>query len=149
MPEVTFQSDEFEKLTAAQHAINDMLGHDVAEWVHAEMKARGFRVDEVIAEDYGFGFWLERAGSHYWIWCSRYFPTDNDDDAVWTIGAHFDPGCLGMRWLRKRPIPATLDTIVLAIHDIVSEAPHTRNITWWRDDLGRGDSSSEPPLSTD
>ncbi len=95
MPDVTFFSERFSD-TPAPESINEILGHDLGVWLHDYLKSRDFDVGEVIAEDYGYGFWLKLEESHYWIMQTQYEPAgfNEQPQPKWLIGIDYDPGCL-------------------------------------------------------
>jgi hypothetical protein len=142
MPQVTFRSDQFSS-TPAPGAINDMLGKDLAEWLQDELKAAGFETGEVIAEDYGYGFWIERHRSHYWITHTQLEPSENELPPLWSVGIDYDPGCLWIWRLRARPQADDQTAIALAVHDILKANPHISDIQWQGRD---GTVTAEPRL---
>lgn len=146
MPDVTFFSDRFSE-TPAPDAINEMLGHDLATKLRAGLIAAGFEISEVIPEDYGYGFWLVLDGSHYWITQTQYEPAgfNNQTQPKWLVGVHYDPGCLYIWRLRRRPRPGDLPRITQALHTILVSEPTINGIEWWVQDVGNGTPLSEPP----
>lgn len=144
MPWVTFSSARF-SLTPAPDAINDMLGKDVAEWLHAGLESAGYEVGEVIAEDYGYGFWLKLNRSHYWITQGQYEPEEDRPKPTWMIGIDYDPGCLWLWRLRSRPQPGDQTAIARAVHDLLKAAPDIDHIEWWARDAHQDAPSPEPP----
>lgn len=148
MPDVTFFSDQFSQ-TPSPDAINETLGHDLAAWLHAGLAEAGFEVSEVITEDYdyGFGFWLETDGSHYWLTQTQYEPAGYNDQAQpkWLVGIHDDPGCLFIRRARRRPNPQDVPRIAQAVHLRLLSEPAISGIQWWAEDVGSGTPTSEPP----
>jgi hypothetical protein len=141
MPDVTFFSDQF-STTPAPDAINEMLGHDLAAWASRGLAAAGFDVGEVIAEDYGYGFWLRLDESHYWLTGTQY---ETEDGPVWLIGVHDDAGCLGGWWRRRRSRPDAPARIAQALHALLVHDDTITGITWWADGVGQGTPSAAPP----
>ncbi len=144
MPHVTFRSDRFTN-TPAPDAINEMLGQDVAEWLRAGLQAAGFEVGEVIAEDYGYGFWLQRGGAHYWISQSQYEPPEEALPAKWLVGIDYDPGCLWVWRLRQRPDPLNPILIAHAVHDLLKQDAHIHQLEWHMRDGRQDTPTPEPP----
>lgn len=134
MVDVTFFSDHF-SLTPAPDSINEMLGRDLAVWLHDALVRDGFEVGEVIAEDYGFGFWLVLNRSHYWLTAQSYEGDETVQAAPpqWLIGIHYDPGCLNWWRLRMRPNEDDLDVIAGGVNAALEEADHVTAIEWWVD----------------
>lgn len=140
MPHITFRSDQFSS-TPAPDAINDMLGRDLAEWLRDHLNEAGFETGEVIAEDYGYGFHIQRSRAHYWISCTQMEPAEGSQMPLWSVGMDFDPGCLWLWRLRARPQADDQAAIVRAVHGILKAAPHIREIAWQARD---GTVSPEP-----
>lgn len=130
MSDVTFTSSRF-SIVPTGDAINYMCGRDLAEWLSAALAARGFDVGEVIAEDYGYGFWLKLHGAHYWLSHSQ---VETDDamngQPVWRVGVDYDPGCLWFWRLRARPEPGDKQEIVRAVHAVLEAAADIQHIEW-------------------
>jgi hypothetical protein len=144
MPWVTFSSDRFAQ-TPAPDAINDMLGKDLAEWLRAGLETTGFEVGEVIAEDYGYGFWLKMNQAHYWITQAQYEPEEARPQPTWMVGIDNDPGCLWVWRLRARPHSGDENVIARAVHDRLREDRTISDIHWWTRDARQDVSSPEPP----
>jgi hypothetical protein len=65
---VKFVTDVFEMDTPQAHFINPCcFGEDCANWLADKLKARGFEVDEVFQEDWGWCFYVKVKRSHFWI----------------------------------------------------------------------------------
>lgn len=141
MPHVTFRSSQFSS-TPAPDAINAMLGKDLAQWLRNQLAAAGFETGDVIAEDYGYGFWLTLHDAHYWISHAQYEPSEMDKAPVWSVSMDNDPGCLWMWRLRQRPQPGDLLVIARAMQDCLTANPHVSEVQWWMPD---GSSSPAPP----
>lgn len=147
MPDVTFFSSRFNDVPAPD-AINEMLGADLAAWLRTGLMAAGFQPDfDVIAEDYGYGFWLCVDETRYWITSTEYEPVgfQGSDESKWLVGVHEHAGCLYVLWMRRRPKPDTVNRITQAIHTLLRNDPSISGITWWEQGVGRGISSPEPP----
>lgn len=140
MPTVTFYSDRFSDTPAAD-AINEMLGKDLSEWLREELNQRGFEVGEVIAEDYGYGFWLLRNRSHYWITQTQLDPGDDQDERLpqWLIGMDYDPGCLWIWRLRVRPASGDLTAITQAVQAIIQADASIHGVEWDGLEVDQGD----------
>jgi hypothetical protein len=141
---VTFYSDRF-SLTPLPDAINDVLGHDLAAWLLAGLRGRGYDADDVIGEDYGYGFWLRIAPSQFWVHAGQYAsPGDGEPLPQWLVGITDDPGCLWLRRARARPSPERKLQLARDIHTILRGDPGITRIEWWARDVGVGEARGEP-----
>ncbi|MBL8166276.1 MAG: hypothetical protein JNJ61_30105 [Anaerolineae bacterium] len=143
MPMVTFRSARFSS-TPTPDAINEMLGKDLGEWLRAALADQEFEVGEVIAEDYGYGFWLRLNGAHYWIMQTQYEPATPDMPPTWLVGIDYDPGCLGLWWLRARPKPNDRRLIARALHAVLASDARLEAVQWWPQDVQRGTPQPTP-----
>lgn len=143
MPDVTFTSTRFSQ-TPALDAINNMLGHDLAAWMRVGLIRAAFDVSEVIAEDYGYGFWVILDGSHYWISVSAVESDGLDKRSQWRIGVDYDPGCLWMLRLRRRPKPDHLPHITQAIHTVLKSDLTVHEVAWWAQGVGNDNPTPAP-----
>lgn len=134
---VTFTSATF-SLNPLPDAINDVLGHDLAEWLRGGLVAHSFDADAVIAEDYGYGFHVRLNRAYYWITASQVEPEAEDAAPQWRVGIEADPGCLGMWRLSARPAPDDKLKIARAIHVVLLTDSSLTGIEWWTQDGQRG-----------
>jgi hypothetical protein len=143
---VSFYANRFSDVPAPD-AINEMPGKDLAEWLQKELTRQGFDTGEIIAEDYGFGFWTTLNNAAYWTAVNQIEAPDSDNDfrARWLIQPVYDPGCCWMNWFRKRPDPNDLYQIAEAIHDTLTNAAQIEQVEWWQDDVYQGEPQSVPP----
>ena len=133
MSQVTLRSDQFSSVPAPD-AINDMLGKDLAEWLRDQLNVAGFEIGDVIAEDYGYGFWIKRGQSHYWITQSQMEPAENELPPLWSVGIDYDPGCLWVWLLRARPKASDQAAIAQAVQAALKGNPRISAIEWQRRD---------------
>jgi hypothetical protein len=131
MPSLTFYASRFSS-TPAPDAINEMLGRDLGEWLRARLEAAGYEVGDVIAEDYGYGFWLRLHGSHYWITQTQLDSSDSEmgSPPQWLVGVDYDPGCLWLWRLRLRPQRDDQTDIARAVYAILEQEPDISDLTW-------------------
>lgn len=140
---VTFRAerDRFSE-TPAPDAINDMLGADLAAWLRDGLRAAGFDARPVIAEDYGYGFWLVDQGVHYWVNDTQLEPPDDDHPLpLWLVDISDNAGCLPA--LRRRP-QGDPTRIAYTIHTLLQTDPHIHDIQWWERDVYKGTPRSTP-----
>jgi len=146
MSDVTFMSDRF-STTPAADAINDSLGADIAAWLRAELADAGYDVSEVIAEDYGYGFWLTiEDAPPYWITAQEYLTltADGKERDQWLVGIHANAGCNPLTLFRRQPSPH-IPQIAAQVHTALIAEPSVSEIEWWAVDVGRGEASPQPP----
>src|SRR5262249_52452744 len=67
----TVESDRFNHRIVQPHFINPCcFGEDLANWLREQLlglSRRGFEIDEPLQEDYGWGFWLRKGKSKFWL----------------------------------------------------------------------------------
>ncbi|MDX2163729.1 MAG: hypothetical protein SF162_20600 [bacterium] len=146
MPVVTFFSTRFTRIPLPD-AINDVLGHDLAAWLHDAMQTQGYDVDDVIGEDYGYGFWLRLNKRHYWFTTGELEPPgfNGQAESRWLVSLADDPGCFWVYRLRARHSPAEQAALARALHAILQTDPSISGIAWWAQDVYRGTPTAEPP----
>lgn len=143
MPDVTFRSGRFSR-DVAPEAVNDQRGHDVAGWLRGGTLTSGYTVSEVIAEDYGWGFWVTVDDHRYWITVTEYEPSEDETPPLWLVGVHDNPGCLFV-WLGSRPKPGAISALAQTIHTLLVADHSVSEISWWSPGVRQGDSSPAPP----
>lgn len=138
MKMVTFYSDRFSQ-TPLPNAINDVLGHDLADWLLTRFRERGYSTGDVIGEDYGYGFWLNVKPIPFWINMGQYEPPGFEGHPLprWLVSIDEDAGCLWVFRLRKRD-PAAPLRIAQDLHAILLTEPSIQQIEWWAHDVRSG-----------
>jgi len=143
---VTFYSDRF-STTPLPDAINDVLGHDLAAWLLDGLRARGYDADDVIGEDYGYGFWLRLEQSHIWINTTQYEPPGYEGHvhSRWLVDISTDAGCLWLyRPRRKSLTPERLRALAQDVHARLLTDSSIEGIEWWAQDVRVGTLTPEP-----
>jgi hypothetical protein len=70
---VEFRSDQFPATREEQDQINPgRWGRRLAEFVATALARRGFKIGDLIAEDWGWMVPLDEPGGHIWIGCGNY-----------------------------------------------------------------------------
>jgi hypothetical protein len=140
----TFYSDRF-TLTPLPDAINDVLGHDLAAWLLAGLRERGYDADDVIGEDYGYGFWLLVEKSQFWINMSLYAPPEDGEPLPqWLVCISGDAGCLFLDWRKPKPTPEQAQRLAKDIHALLRSDASITRIEWWAREIGVGEAQQEP-----
>jgi hypothetical protein len=143
---VTFYTDHF-STTPLPDAINDVLGHDLAAWLLEGLRARGYEADDIIGEDYGYGFWLLVEETSIWINATQYEPPGYEGHAHsrWLVDVSTDAGCLWLyRPRRKRLTPEKLRDLTRDIHTLLLTDSSITGIEWWVQDVRVGNPLPEP-----
>jgi len=104
-----------------EHFINEgCFGEDFAGWLKGALSSlarEGFSLSEIIQEDYGWGLWIERERSKYWLAVSyapeglfdEDYPTDAEGD--WYVHLNYDPGLNLISRLFHKPNAATFELV--------------------------------------
>jgi hypothetical protein len=85
----TVESDRFEHRIVQPHFINPCcFGEDLANWLREQLRGlsrQGFEIDEPLQEDYGWGFWLRKGRSKYWLALSYVGVGPTEYPAQWVV----------------------------------------------------------------
>lgn len=85
----TVESDRFEHRIVQPHFINPCcFGEDLANWLREQLRGlstRGFEIDEPLQEDYGWGFWLRKEKSKFWLALSYVGEGPTEAPAQWVV----------------------------------------------------------------
>ncbi len=117
----TVESDRFEHRIVQPHFINPCcFGEDLANWLREQLRglsSQGFEIDEPLQEDYGWGFWLRKGRSKFWLALSYVGEGPTEEPAQWMVSVTqsgflaFLPGRADMDGIRaiEESIDATID----------------------------------------
>jgi hypothetical protein len=85
----TVESDRFEHRIVQPHFINPCcFGEDLANWLRERLRGlseHGFDVDEPLQEDYGWGFWLRKGRSKFWLALSYVGVGPTEEPGQWVV----------------------------------------------------------------
>lgn len=85
----TVESDRFEHRIVQPHFINPCcFGEDLAKWLCEQLRGlsrQGFEIDEPLQEDYGWGFWLRKGRSKFWLALSYVGVGPTEEPAQWMV----------------------------------------------------------------
>jgi hypothetical protein len=105
--ELQLKTDVFEHRQVKPHFINPCcLGEDFAAWLKkqiAALEGYGFRLSEIIQEDYGWGFWASHRKDPFWVALSYLGDGPQEAPAQWIISVTYDPGLNLLRRLLHKP----------------------------------------------
>jgi len=141
----TFRSTQFENKSAKPHFINERcFGEDLAKWLRDGLDVQ-FKADEVIQEDYGWGFWTQIGGDPYWVYVGVMDDSIGQDTAEWLVGVAYDPGLNIVRRLFRKPKLDDLLALCRAVDNrLQRSAGHAANIEWWQHEPQTGTPSAHP-----
>ncbi|MEO0562695.1 MAG: hypothetical protein AAF125_11305 [Chloroflexota bacterium] len=149
MPDVDFSTiDGRFSNEPAPDAINEMLGRDVGEWLQEALQQADLEHDfigEVIAEDYGYGFWLNIDEVPYWVMMTQLYPASPPDEPQprWLISVEARLGCVW--FFRKPPKPVHIPEIMRVIHQALVDDDAISDVQWWTRSYGTGEPLPTPP----
>jgi hypothetical protein len=85
----TVESDRFEHRVVQPHFNNPCcFGEDLANWLRERLRglsAQGFEIEEPLQEDYGWGFWLRKGRSRFWLALSYVGEGPTETPAQWVL----------------------------------------------------------------
>jgi len=122
----TVESDRFEHRIVRSHFINPCcFGEDLANWLREQLRrlsGRGFEIDEPLQEDYGWGFWLRKGKSKFWLGLSYVGEGPTEAPAQWVLSVTHSgimPSLFGRVDLDSlRTIEETINAAIAASDDI-------------------------------
>jgi hypothetical protein len=113
--ELVIATDLFEHREVKPHFINDCcFGEDFAAWLRlelADLAADGFRIEESIQEDYGWGFWVHRGKDRFWIALSYGDVGPTEKTPEWHVDVAYDPGLNLLKRLFHKPAEAAFSML--------------------------------------
>jgi hypothetical protein len=112
---ITVQTELFNYREVKPHFINPCcFGEDFASWLNERIspgEGSGFKISEIIQEDYGWGFWAREGKDSFWVAVSRIGNGPEDSDGEWGISISYDPGFDLFRRLFDKPDPDRFDRL--------------------------------------
>lgn len=104
---VAVETEMFNHREVKPHFINPCcFGEDFAAWLKNQLTAlgdSGFKLSEVIQEDYGWGFWAWRQKDSFWVAISYVGDGPQETPAQWVISVNYDPGLNIIKRLLHKP----------------------------------------------
>jgi hypothetical protein len=84
---------------------NGVPGSQLAGWLRAVLRDKGYACREPIQEDYGWGFWIDAEDCSIWVAVGYTAPAEGEPAEMpeWHIGVDHDfPPWAWRQWLRRR-----------------------------------------------
>lgn len=104
---ITIQTELFNYRDVKSHFINPCcFGEDFALWLKkgvSPLEHSGFKLSEIIQEDYGWGFWARNDKDPFWIAVSCIGGGREDHKGEWGISISYDPGLNLFKRLFHKP----------------------------------------------
>ena len=112
---ITVRTELFNYREVKPHFINPCcFGEDFASWLReriSPLEKSGFKISDIIQEDYGWGFWAREGESSFWIAVSCIGTGPQDYDGEWGISISYDPGLNVLRRLFHEPDRQSFDRL--------------------------------------
>ena len=114
------------------HGLHDSIqshpgrhGRHLAEWLAAQLRARGEGVQDIIAEDWGWCIMLHRKPYMLWIGCG------NEDGSVerWGVFVCAEPS-LPQRIFQRVDVEPVVLRLEALLKEMVLEIPGVRDVVW-------------------
>ena len=142
---VTFKTELFESQESKPHFINERcFGKDLAAWLRQQLHAAPFTLDEVIQEDYGWGFWAKAGEDTYWMAIGIFDESIGSEDAEWSVTVAADASLNLFRRLFHKPKLEDLLSLCSAIDAALHAEPKIREVQWWPREPFAGVGSAHP-----
>lgn len=131
---ITVRTDLFNCTEVKPHFINPCcFGEDFAQWLKerlSPLQGSGFRLSELIQEDYGWGFWAHKGMDSFWVSIG---PMGSDGpeeyDGEWGISVSYDPGLNIAKRLFHKPDRSAFEVLCIKVADALESEPaiHTQD----------------------
>ena len=112
---ITVRTELFNYREVKPHFINPCcFGEDFASWLReriSPLEESGFKISDIIQEDYGWGFWAREGENSFWIAVSCIGTGPQDYDGEWGISISYDPGLNVLRRLFHEPDLQSFDRL--------------------------------------
>jgi hypothetical protein len=130
--QLEFRSPAFPALPGEDEQINPgRWGKRLADYLRAELTARGFTGGEPYAEDWGWAIPLDNPDYPLWVGCGN---LDGDEDGFLCF---IEPSKPTVRKLFKKfDVRDRVEQVAVAIEQILTGNPQVRDLRWWRDGAG-------------
>ncbi len=124
-----FRSAAFPPFPGEEEQINPgRYGRRLAEFLSAELSTRGFEVDGVRAEDWGWRIDLRHNAFALWIGCGN---SDEQEDGFLCFIQPSQP--FVRQWLKRIPTLDPVERLATALESIIRESGQASHLRWWTD----------------
>jgi hypothetical protein len=112
---IAVETEMFDHQEVKPHFINPCcFGEDFAAWLKREISPladSGFKLSEIIQEDYGWGFWAWHGRDPFWVAISYAGDGPQLPPAQWVISVDFDPGLNVIKRVFHKPDRQALELL--------------------------------------
>lgn len=113
---ITVRTELFNYREMKPHFINRCcFGEDFASWLKEKispLEDSGFKISEIIQEDYGWGFWASEGKNSFWVAVSCIGTGRPEEyDGEWGVSISYDPGLNVFRRLFHKPDRQSFDRL--------------------------------------
>lgn len=125
-PQVTFTSDFFKPIAGEEEQTNPgRYGKALAQWLAAQLKARGVSVEGVIPEDFGWVVMVSRKPFMLWLGCGN---TDGST-TEWNIFPVAEVSTI-QRLFKLIDPSSEIEELRIHLVELVSTIPGVANVVW-------------------
>ncbi|MBN8282943.1 hypothetical protein [Zoogloea sp.] len=125
-PQVTFTSDFFKPIAGEEEQTNPgRYGKALAQWLAAQLKARGVSVEGVIPEDFGWVVMISRKPFMLWLGCGN---TDGST-TEWNIFPVAEVSTIQRLFKRIDP-SSEIEELRIHLVELVFAIPGVANVVW-------------------
>jgi len=124
---ITVKTELFNYRDAKQHFINPCcFGEDFAMWLKKKLsplEGSGYKLSEIIQEDYGWGFWARAGKDPFWVAISCIGSGPEEYDGEWGVSVSYDPGLNLLKRLFHRPNRGAFDLLRTQVRQALESEP--------------------------
>lgn len=112
---------------------NGMPGSQFANWLRSHLRLIGYDCDDVIQEDYGWGFWIKK--DKLTIWVAVAFAVGDmgevDGEPEWGVMVEFEKNPLNPgQWFKGKDGEAYAKKVFIDIDGLISREPQMDRVEW-------------------
>ena len=124
---ITVRTELFNYREVKPHFINPCcFGEDFASWLKERilpLQECGFKISEIIQEDYGWGFWAREGKNSFWVAVSCVGNRPDEYDGEWGVFISYDPGLNIFKRLFHNPDQHSFDKLRIQIQRALESDP--------------------------
>ncbi len=125
-----FKTDKFEIIEGEDSETNPLcFGKQLAEWLRAKLISKGYPVEDIIPEDWGWCVMCSRKPFMLWVGCVNVHsyattkpgdPIPKGNEVVWTCHVVAEPSIIGRLFKRVDTTPA-VEKLFEHVHSVLLE----------------------------